>query len=50
MQLAIVLTKVTLLRGSQSIGVFFFFFFVFYNDSKSKTYKVDIKFAIFIGG
>ena len=27
MQLAIVLTKVSLLRGSQSIAVFFFFFF-----------------------
>ena len=46
MQLAIVLTKVTLLRGSQSIGVFFFFFF-FNNDSKSKTYKVDIKIRYF---
>ena len=46
MQLAIVLTNVSLLRGSQSIGVFFFFFF-FNNDSKSKTYKVDINIRYF---
>ena len=47
MQLAIVLTKVSLLRGSQSIGGFFFFFFFFNNDSKSKTYKVDINIRYF---
>ena len=47
MQLAIVLTKVSLLRGSQSIGGFFFVFFFFNNDSKSKTYKVDINIRYF---
>ena len=45
MQLAIVLTNVSLLRGSQSIRVFFFFFL--YNDSKSKTSKVDINIRYF---
>ena len=43
MQLAIVLTKVSLLRGSQAICVFFYND----NDSNSKTNKVDISIRYF---